>query len=470
MLLDQKIGSWWRSRESPDTSMPPGPELSPQISAVKSKAGWWISFFLRWGLLFSLINNYDPLRWLTPYRPGTRILSASWFAQQVFGLEIPWGLLLTGFMDPVADLLLTIPLALIWTSFDRRPRSNQVISELVHLMVRFSLAAGMLQYGGAKVIGDQGITQPDPLGWFRPLGEISTGTVMWTWLGYSKSFEFFAGVNETLGGILLLFRRTTLLGALLVLPVMIYVTTMDVTFHVGPQARATVFTAAALYLAAREGRRLAGVFIGKPTVPTVRKTLWASPEMALVRRGLWVFVVGVIVWTWVATRYREQLDIAGPQSPFCGAYRVKNFVSDGRVLSEEADDAARWRTVAINCFGDFIRIRRMDDAEMLWSGAPGFSYRFAGPTGSIYKLGDYRALVAKTAGAEAHLRFRELPNFRSPHQGKPSNELFTVNFVRRGSDRVSMQGRIDGAEISADLLRIGNNDFTFFRSRRESNQ
>jgi hypothetical protein len=443
-----------------------------------SNDGWWISFGLRWALLFyvyAFITMGSPtpagqaiaafFQWsqrvTAPYGDAVYVAMA-WFGAHVFGLRIqggqfsarPW----LAFWNIAVEALGAIPFALIWTIFDRRNRINEVLREAGYVAVRYTLAAAMLNYGAAKVIDYQGIPQPAPLEWIRPLGEISTGQLMWTWLGYSPTFHFFAGVNETVGGILLLFRRTTLLGSLLLLPVMVYVTAMDVAFHVGPQAGAALFAVSALYLVARDGQRLADVFVfGRPT----------SPRVAVVGnrigRGLWVAAVAVIFWNYALPHVRTAAAIGGRQSPLVGAYRVERFVSDGRVLPAEAADAARWREVAINWFGDYIRVRRMDDAELLWSAEPGGPYRLA--VGYNY----YGRLLAKTSGTRFQVRFRELPNYRSPHAApaaKPgSDSFYTLNFVRNGSDHVSVQGRIDGAEISADLLRISNSNFELFKSR-----
>jgi hypothetical protein len=476
-------------------------EMSPE----RRNDGWWTSLALRWGLLFWLNNAYFlfyggnwGLRWAHLFSPDSinayllqlphrlvgpywnGVASAlKWFSPHVLGFQIPAG----QFRSLVIDILGTILLPFIWTIFDRRNRSNIVLREVLYLGVRCWLATGMFLYGSSKLMGHQGISQPAPLEWFRPLGEISTGQLMWTWLGYSRTFQFFAGVNETVGAILLVFRRTTLMGAFLILPVMAYVTVLDLTFQVGPWAGAFVYGVGALYLIGLEWRRFAGVFfLAKPTAPSSPNKLLTSPRLALVGRGIWVVIVAFGLWSYVLPRFKMNADIGGRQSPLCGAYRVERFVSDGHVLPEEARDPARWREVAINWFGDYIRIRRMDNAELLWSADPGDPYRFLVASGHDYHYGDYGRILAKTAGPQEQLRFREMPNYGSPHtaallnpdtSGRPAvfnpnysrGEFFAVNLVRHDSDYVSMQGRIDGADISADLVRVANNNFAFFKTR-----
>ncbi len=200
-----------------------------ELPAEKGNDGWWISFVLRWGLLFPAqayatggVTPRPPgqiafpllIAWWAGRRLAGRLfapyshsvnVAAQWLVVHVFGLNRPggqfWGL--DQFIMCRSGLFL-------WTIFERRNRTNAVLRELSPLVVRYLLAASMLSYGMAKLVERQGIFQPNPLDWFRPLGEIPTGQLMWTWLGYSPAFQFFAGLNETLGGVLLLFRRTTL--------------------------------------------------------------------------------------------------------------------------------------------------------------------------------------------------------------------------------------------------------------------
>ena len=467
--------------------------------------GWWPSMGLRWSVLYWVIQAYFlfyggnwGLRWAHLYdRNGTfahaldaphNLIAPYWqWATRAFtwlGTQIPAFQLARGqFRSLVVDMLGVIPLAAIWTIFDRRRRSNAVIRQVLYYGVRCWLATGMFLYGSAKTLGDQGIPQPSPLEWIRPLGEISTGQLMWTWLGYSPAFQFFAGVNESLGAILLLFRRTTLLGALLIVPVMAYVTVLDLTFSVGPWTGSLTYALGALYLVSLDWQRLTrALVLGKPTAPPPRNEWRVSPKLALAGRGLWLLVVAYGLWSYVVPRLREAADIAGGRSPLCGAYRVEHFVSDGRELPADEANPGRWRELTVNCLGDYMRVRRMDDAEMLWAADPGYPYRFLVVAGHEYRYGDYGKLLAKTAAPDVQLKLVELPNYRSPHAAARSgpgsrdvvntrtpppgkDRFFTLKFVRNSPGTLLIAGRIDGAEVSADLRRIENSDFPFFRTR-----
>ena len=77
----------------------------------------------------------------------------------------------------------------------------------------------MFSYGSAKVIQSQ---FPDPsIGRLdADLRRSSPMGLLWTFMGYSQGYNWFAGAGEMLGGFFLMTRWTTLLGALVTFGVM----------------------------------------------------------------------------------------------------------------------------------------------------------------------------------------------------------------------------------------------------------
>jgi len=86
----------------------------------------------------------------------------------------------------------------------------------------YLLGLGMLPYALTKLFRTQFIVFPFHQ-WSEPLKDISGITLTWAFLGYSKWFTILLGVLEFLPAILLLFRKTRLLGAIIILPVILNV-------------------------------------------------------------------------------------------------------------------------------------------------------------------------------------------------------------------------------------------------------
>jgi len=92
-------------------------------------------------------------------------------------------------------------------------------------LVRYLLGAWMLPYGISKLANFQ--FQVSAWDYAQPIGELSGKVLAWAFLGYQPWFQFLLGGLETAPAVLLLFRRTWRLGALLLLPMILNVTLMN---------------------------------------------------------------------------------------------------------------------------------------------------------------------------------------------------------------------------------------------------
>jgi hypothetical protein len=101
----------------------------------------------------------------------------------------------------------------VWSLLDRRRPNYKTLYAWLRLLVRFTLAFTLLAYGFAKVYPLQFRT-PFLSTLTETYGEASPMGILWTFMGASAAYTKFCGSAEVLGGVLLLFRRTTTIGAL----------------------------------------------------------------------------------------------------------------------------------------------------------------------------------------------------------------------------------------------------------------
>ncbi len=155
-------------------------------------------------------------------------------------------------------------------------RANAVLQNIF----RYLLAVGMMPYGISKLCNYQ-FQLPAWL-YTRPLGEASGITLTWAFLGYQPWFQFLLGALEIIPTVLLLFRRTRRVGALLLLPVILNIALMNYAMDLwrNTQQIATVFLVMNLYLLACDWqvwRQIADVLFHRPSVSPSR---WRFAEMA----------------------------------------------------------------------------------------------------------------------------------------------------------------------------------------------
>jgi len=156
--------------------------------------------------------------------------------------------------------------SIIWSAVNRKPRSLNRLFYWLCVIIRFYVAATMITYGLVKVIKLQ-FPFPSLDRLLNTYGNSSPMGLAWTFMGYSKAYNYFTGCAELLGGILLLFRRTTTLGALIALMVSANIMAINYCFDVPVKILSTALVLMTLFLLGRDFKRLWNFFILNQVAP-----------------------------------------------------------------------------------------------------------------------------------------------------------------------------------------------------------
>ena len=166
---------------------------------------------------FPVLDQWIQTMLFAPFGGLTR-----WWAVKAFhltGFAATWhkdgsGDTLLNYLLCVSFLAVAVAGTAVWSVLDRKRPHYQTLYAWLRFLVRLNVGLGMLQYGFYKVFPVQ--MQPPNLAVLNePLGQTSPMTLLWTLLGLSPMYERVCGAAEVLGGVLILFRRTALTGALL---------------------------------------------------------------------------------------------------------------------------------------------------------------------------------------------------------------------------------------------------------------
>ncbi|MFF2555264.1 hypothetical protein ACFVUS_29965 [Nocardia sp. NPDC058058] len=117
---------------------------------------------------------------------------------------------------------------------------------VAHSVIRVVLSLAMIGFGMVKVIPTQFIAFTLPGEMLVPLGESSPSGMLWKFMASSTPYVVIAGSVEVIGGVLLIFRRTVLFGALVCMVALIQVSTLNIAYHVPVIAPPLVMLAMAL--------------------------------------------------------------------------------------------------------------------------------------------------------------------------------------------------------------------------------
>jgi hypothetical protein len=132
--------------------------------------------------------------------------------------------------------------------------------KLTRAILRYVVAFLVITYGFAKLNGSQFTILDSELD--KPMGEVSGFWLTWYYFGYSKVYGNLIALLQVLGGILLMFRRTTLLGTCLLLPLFANIILVDIFYRIdlGALLVALFIEAALLIILAPHVRELYDLF------------------------------------------------------------------------------------------------------------------------------------------------------------------------------------------------------------------
>nr|AYM53924.1 membrane protein [Corallococcus coralloides] len=373
-------------------SLPPVPEPSaPAPSAPQpgpsapEPAAWGLArriafrFAFAYLLIYSFpypVSAIGEVEFLTQAVEGGWERVVPWVGKHVLGMEQDITVFTNGSGDTTFNYVLLLvqlglaaAVAAIWSGVDRRRTQYVKAYDLLRVYVRYVVGLAMVSYGFAKVFKTQ-FPFPSPERLVQPLGEFSPMGLLWTFMGYSPGYNLFTGGAEVLGGVLLLFRRTTTLGALVVIGVMVNVVALNFFYDVPVKLYSSHLVLMAVFLLLPDLRRLLDVLLfNRPTAPVEQRT-----PFLLSRRETWgvlalkALFLGVVGWSYVEMRtgYVAKYGDSAPKPPLHGLYEVESFIRDGQVLPALLGDTTRWRYVGINRYSR-ASVRLMDDTVKRFS-------------------------------------------------------------------------------------------------------
>jgi hypothetical protein len=359
-------------------------------------------------------------------------LVPQWAATHIFHLGAPLAYADTGSGDRMFDWVLVFCILIVsalavavWSILDRRRANYIALSKWFRVFLRFALAGQMFAYGLAKAVPLQ-MPFPFLTRLVEPYGSFSPMGVLWSSIGAAPAYESFAGCAELLAGVLLVFPRTALVGALVCLADVTQVSALNMTYDVPVKLFSLHLMAMAVFLLAPEIPRLAGFFfLNRPVGPSTQPQLFATRRAnrialaAQVAVGAWLLAInGVSVrsaWT--------QIGGGRPKSPLYGIWDVEQLSVDGQPRPPLLADSGRWRR-AIFDIPSRMDLQRMDDSFVRY----GASIKVDGKTLALTKRDD------KNWGAN-------------------------LSFEREPQDQLILDGEMDGHKIHMQLHLVDHTKF-----------
>lgn len=227
------------------------------------------------------------------------------------------------------------------TFWQRREQTGDVDSGLRHAwiqgIIRYWLAFSISVYGFAKILKTQ-FQSPD----YRldmPMGDVNGFGLTWYYFGHSYTLAVIIASLQIGGSILLLYRRTTLLGVMILLPVMVNIVLINVFFQIASGAffNSVVFTLGLVFLLLIDLKKLKVAFwdLVERLPPVNIGGNWGKHGLRLLPIAA---AFGLIAY-FVSTRTGD--------TTLKGTWKVEKLTHNGRVMAANAwlTDTSAWNRV-----------------------------------------------------------------------------------------------------------------------------
>lgn len=263
----------------------------------------------------------------------------------------------------VGSGLLAVAATVIWSVADRRRKNYRILNAWFRVLLRYSLGISMFTYGVVKIFHLQ-MLPPHLSKLVQTYGDSSPTSLLWIFMGSSAAYSAFTGVVELMGGLLLFYRRTATLGALISFGAMAHVVALNFSYDVSVKIWSMNLLALSVIFIVPDFRRLMAVFVlNQPSEkvdfhPLIKgrkkRRGWYGIGMTCLLITLVFRLVGVV-------NGRAQSYSRTPVALF-GIYEVESFKSEGKLLPPLLTDESRWRMLIIERSG-LASIRFMNDVH-----------------------------------------------------------------------------------------------------------
>mgnify|MGYP000052315592 CR=1 FL=1 len=313
-----------------------------------------------WGkwkkLAFRVLYTYIILFIVTLLFSSLLESTINWFAKYILGYGSEVKLESTGSGDRVFDYVrltfnvcLTAIIVAVWSLVDRKERDYSRQYNLLTVIIRVALFLSMLLYGLGKVFKGQ---FPDHS--FEKLvqtvGELSPMGLAWTFMGHSHGYNIFIGLAEVLGGTLMLSRKTTTLGSIIIVGVMSNVFMMNLTYDIPVKIVSAHIVFFSLILILADQKRLVDFFIrneqvSKKQIQSTFKQARTNSIVSSIKKIVVVLIVGIVmIQLLVQFDITEQLK---EKSEISGLWKTQLFEKNGELLPPLITDSYRWHYLIV---------------------------------------------------------------------------------------------------------------------------
>lgn len=322
-----------------------------QLFALRFAAIYFLAFYFPkpFTLPLTVCKLTTASSWISKEVTSFWLLFDNFFGQHIFNTGPiqykPSGSndTLYNWMTLFSTFMLALIGSLVWTAIDRKRTHYEAAYEFLRIILRFSLAMMLLAYGFNKVAQFPTLNGH---GLYVRFGDETPTGMLWNFMGASRGYAIFAGALEAGAGILLLFRRTTTLGALCTAAVMLNVFVLNVFYDVPLKIATFNYMVSGVVLALPDLGRLLNVLVLNRLAPP-KKLLHpiTSRKVRITALSVKWVLVGLLIYGNISLAINLY---KGLDNPLVGGWDVTSFKQNGVEVDPNTPRSGRWKEISFS--------------------------------------------------------------------------------------------------------------------------
>jgi len=346
-------------------------------------------------------------------------------------------------------IVVALPIVAVWTVMDRRRPNYRCLAASLLVFARFGLALVMIFYGWGKAIPVQMGYMPLPQHQLQLVGDTSLFNTLWGFVGASEPYSVVTGLIELLSGLLLLWNRTWVLGALGSVIATAQVFLLNMTYDVPVKLVAAQLFLVAIGITSPFWANLVRVVFNRGGTRPVE--LWSplGADRRWLRRAGLVAKFGsaaMLVATTGVGAVTAYVVYHTPTSTLDGVWRATSFTVDGREAMLNQTSPQPWTNVAIT---DRNNVPKLGVVRFVSQEPAGYTTRW------LLKIDGDRLELRKpeSDSAAVVLRATQPDKDRLVLTGELDGRQITGTFERRFMERSKSGFRLISPPIPSDSVR-----------------
>jgi len=316
----------------------------------------------------------------------------------------------------------------IWYLFDKERKEYTKLNYWLRVIVRYRAGIGIIGFGFTKLLPVQ---MPYPsIGLLNTdFGDLTLQKIYWLSIGIVPWYQVFAGVVEVTAGMMLFFRKTTLLGAVLLFGALGDIVYVNFAYDGGVHVYSSYFVLYGAFLILYDLPKLYNLLIlERVTVPKNYYPSFSLPWQKYLRIGLKTVTIAIFLGllfyvqllNFLYDPYKQPA-ISGVKE-LRGLYHVAEFRINDQLLPESPNDSLRWQEVSFEKWST-LTYKVNKPVKLDLSNGGGSPMRDINRTFELTGVGGGRRVFYYEADTKNHtlyLQDKNVPRSREdgPAQGK----------------------------------------------------